>query len=56
MKPDMSKWLLQWLSDPEAGFGVGVHRFIGRPRSPPPGERMFTFIGYDVLEGAGAQA
>jgi hypothetical protein len=46
----------QWVSDPEAGFGVGVHRFTGRPQSLVPGERMFTFIGYDVLKGTNAQA
>lgn len=46
----------QWLSDPEAGFGVGVHRFTGRPQSLALGERMFTFIGYDVLKGASVQA
>jgi hypothetical protein len=39
----------QWLSDPDAGFGVGVHRFTGRPRPLTPGARMFTFVGYDRL-------
>ncbi|MFC5815262.1 methyltransferase domain-containing protein [Nonomuraea harbinensis] len=34
---------LSWLSDPEAGFGVGAHRFTGRPEPLTPGERMFTF-------------
>ncbi|GAA2404476.1 hypothetical protein GCM10010404_73210 [Nonomuraea africana] len=38
-----------WVSDPEAGFGVGVHRFGGRPLPLALGARMFTFVGYDVL-------
>ncbi|GGT08319.1 hypothetical protein ACFFV7_26705 [Nonomuraea spiralis] len=45
----------RWLSDPEAGFGVGVHRFTGRPEPLVPGERMFTFVGYGVLEGTRAR-
>jgi hypothetical protein len=40
----------EWLSDPEAGFGVGVHRFHGEPRPLTPGRRMFTFVGYEALE------
>lgn len=40
----------QWLSDPKAGFGVGVHRFTGEPRPLTTGRRMFTFVGYDVLK------
>lgn len=39
-----------WLSEPEAGFGVGVHRFTGLPRPLVLGEHMFTFVGYDVLK------
>lgn len=39
----------RWLSAPDAGFGVGVHRFTGRPGELVGGERMFTFVGYDVL-------
>ncbi len=39
-----------WESGPEASQGVGVHRFTGGAPDPlPPGERMFTFVGYDVL-------
>lgn len=34
----------QWVSEPDAGFGVGVHRFAGEPRPLVPGTRMFTFI------------
>ncbi|MCC8244857.1 class I SAM-dependent methyltransferase [Saccharothrix luteola] len=40
----------RWLSDPDAGFGVGAHRFQGEPRPPAAGARMFTFVGYEVLE------
>lgn len=40
---------LQWLSDPEAGFGVGAHRFIGEPRELVPGLRMFTFARPEAL-------
>ncbi|MFB9474897.1 class I SAM-dependent methyltransferase [Nonomuraea salmonea] len=39
----------EWVSPPEAGFGVGVHRFTSQPRPLLPGRRMFTFIGYDEL-------
>jgi hypothetical protein len=38
-----------WTSDPTVRQGVGVHRFTGRPQPLRPGERMFTFVGYDVL-------
>jgi hypothetical protein len=40
---------LQWLSDPDEGFGVGVHRFTGQSQPLDPTARLFTFIGYDVL-------
>ncbi|MDG4788692.1 class I SAM-dependent methyltransferase family protein [Micromonospora sp. WMMD1102] len=33
-----------WLSPPEAGFGVGTHRFTGTPRPLDRGGRMFTFV------------
>ncbi len=39
----------RWLSAPDAGFGVGVHRFAGQPQPLATGERMFTFTGYDKL-------
>jgi hypothetical protein len=56
--PQICAWLeardfeRQWLSDPGAGFGVGVHRFAGEPEplDLSPGARMFTFVGYDVLK------
>jgi len=38
---------LSWLSDPEAGFGVGVHRFTARPRPLASGLRMFGFVDPD---------
>jgi hypothetical protein len=39
----------QWLSEPDAGFGVGVHRFAGQSQPLELGIRMFRFVGYDVL-------
>lgn len=38
-----------WESDPAATQGVGVHRYTGEPHPLQAGERMFTFVGYDVL-------
>jgi hypothetical protein len=31
-------------------FGVGVHRFRGLPQPFRPHLRMFSFVGYDVLD------
>lgn len=48
--PDICRWFatqdfeLRWLSDLDAGYGVGVHRFTGHPRSPSAGARMFSFV------------
>ncbi|MDX6353879.1 MAG: hypothetical protein QOF98_782 [Streptomyces sp.] len=42
-----------WLNSPEARQGVGVHRFTGTPEPLVAGERMFRFIGYDAMPGAG---
>ncbi|WP_349258492.1 SAM-dependent methyltransferase [Stackebrandtia sp.] len=36
---------LRWLSDPDAGYGVGAHVSRGSPRPLAAGERMFTFVG-----------
>lgn len=53
--PQVCAWLEErgferlWVSDPELGFAVGAHRYTGGPRPLPPGERMFTFVGYDAL-------
>lgn len=44
----------QWLSEPDAGYGVGAHRFTGEPRELASGHRMFDFVGYDVLKAARA--
>lgn len=55
--PRICDWLEQrgfertWTSAPEIRQGVGVHHFTGEPRELPTGERMFTFVGYDVLSG-----
>lgn len=43
---------LQWLSERDAGFGVGVHCFAGEPEPLVPGMRMFTFVGFEVLRRA----
>lgn len=32
-----------WVSDPDAGFGVGVHRFTGVPDPLVTGESLFSF-------------
>jgi hypothetical protein len=58
--PQICRWLeargfgRQWLSEPNAGFGVGVHRFAGDPQRLSLHQRMFTFRGYDVLDRAEA--
>jgi hypothetical protein len=44
---------LRWLSEPDAGFGVGVHRFTGTSRPLRTGTRLFDFVGYDVLRERG---
>jgi hypothetical protein len=47
--PQICRWLEErdfervWLTEPESDFGVGVHRFVGKPRPLSPG-RMFTFV------------
>jgi hypothetical protein len=47
--PSINAWFaeqdfeLVWLSEKDAGYGVGVHRFIGVPRTLPAGQTMFTF-------------
>ncbi|MGH3780504.1 MAG: hypothetical protein ACRDRO_07715 [Pseudonocardiaceae bacterium] len=53
--PSICRWLetggfeRQWLSGPDEGFGVGVHRFTGEPQPLDPSARLFTFLGSDVL-------
>jgi hypothetical protein len=39
----------EWLSEPDAKYGVGVHRFAGEPQPLVMGLRMFTFVGSEVL-------
>ncbi|NUT40522.1 MAG: SAM-dependent methyltransferase [Thermoactinospora sp.] len=34
----------QWMSPPDAPYGVGAHRFTGTPRPLAAGERMFAFV------------
>ncbi|HEY3867751.1 MAG TPA: class I SAM-dependent methyltransferase [Actinocrinis sp.] len=41
---------LTWLSEPDVGYGVGVHEFAGVPQPARSGIRMFEFIGYDVID------
>ncbi len=43
-----------YLSPPDAGFGVGTHRFAAQTQPLIPGQRMFTFIGSDALRGGNA--
>jgi hypothetical protein len=38
-----------YLSAPDLPFGVGSHRFTGRPMPLPPDTHLFTFAGYDTL-------
>jgi hypothetical protein len=58
--PDLTPAIREWFT--EAGFRqevfvapddsfftVGVARFQGTPRSLEPGERFFTFVGFDAL-------
>ncbi|MCK2221020.1 class I SAM-dependent methyltransferase family protein [Actinomadura sp. ATCC 31491] len=53
--PRMCGWFeedgfeLEWVSEPGAGYGVGVHRFTGTPLPLEGTERMFRFVGYDRL-------
>jgi Putative methyltransferase len=44
-----------WESDPQAGFGVGVHRLRAPCQPLSPGQRLFTFLGYtDLSPGGGS--
>ncbi|MEH0544423.1 class I SAM-dependent methyltransferase [Streptomyces sp. B21-105] len=42
----------EWVTDEEQFQSVGVHRFRGPSRPLQPGERVFTFVGYDRLRPA----
>jgi hypothetical protein len=35
---------LDWLSEPDAGFGVGAHRFMGTPQPLAAGRHLFDFV------------
>ncbi|TCC50723.1 SAM-dependent methyltransferase [Kribbella capetownensis] len=37
----------RYLSEPAAGFGVGVHRYTGTPEPLVPGTHLFTFGRYE---------
>ncbi|MEW1689103.1 class I SAM-dependent methyltransferase [Streptomyces sp. NPDC091265] len=58
--PQVCEWFEErgferlWLSGPDAGFGVGAHRHTGEPDELAAGQRMFDFVGYDVLKAARA--
>jgi hypothetical protein len=57
--PSICRWFsregfeLEWLTSPGERYAVGVHRFKGEPRPLIRGLRMFSFVGYDVLNQAG---
>lgn len=38
-----------WVSSPDVGYGVGVHRLAAASQPLASGESMFAFVGYDVL-------
>lgn len=52
-EPDLVPQVCEWfeaagfeplfVSPPDAGFGVGAHRFVGAPRPLVAGQRLFTF-------------
>jgi hypothetical protein len=50
LAPTICEWFEErgfervWLSDREAGFGVGVHRFTGVPEPLVTGRRLFSFV------------
>lgn len=43
-----------WTSDPDAGFGVGVHRLAAPSQPSVPGQRLFKFQGFRRLRHADA--
>lgn len=62
--PDLTPTIRGWFQ--RAGFaeerfdgpenlfiGVGVNRLVGGPRPFEPGQRLFDFVGYDVLGASG---
>jgi hypothetical protein len=56
LTPDLCDWFEQAgfaeeaFDAPEGTyFAVGAHRLVGDPQPLAPGQRMFTFLGYDNL-------
>ncbi|MFJ9726373.1 class I SAM-dependent methyltransferase [Streptomyces sp. NPDC101209] len=53
--PQVCAWLEQrgferlWVSEPDLVQAVGAHRYGGVPGELTGGQRMFSFVGYDVL-------
>jgi hypothetical protein len=42
----------EWVSEPEAGYGVGVHRYQGPPQPLVDDGPMFDFVGKSALDRA----
>lgn len=42
-----------WVSEPDVGYGVGVHRYRGEPLPLKENSSMFTFVGYRELRADG---
>ncbi|HET6988738.1 MAG TPA: class I SAM-dependent methyltransferase, partial [Kribbella sp.] len=34
----------EWVSEPDAGFGVGVHRYVAQPQPLVQGRQLFSFV------------
>jgi hypothetical protein len=62
--PDLTADIRQWFAQtgfmeesfdapPDLFIGVGVHRLVGDPERWRPGQRLFHFVGYDVLDQSG---
>jgi SAM-dependent methyltransferase len=53
--PQICAWYEQrgferlWLAEPGIQLCVGAHRQVAAPEQLPAGQRLFEFIGYDVL-------
>ncbi|MCV7363343.1 class I SAM-dependent methyltransferase family protein [Mycolicibacterium neworleansense] len=43
---------LIWVSPPDVSYGVGAHRFTGRPEPLAAGVQIFDFVGSDVIRAA----
>jgi ubiquinone/menaquinone biosynthesis C-methylase UbiE len=42
-----------WVSEPDVGYGVGVHRYRGEPLPLKENTSMFRFVGFAELQAAG---